>query len=122
MPVVCVLVDEGIGARVGIEGMRADEMCAGELVPKVTVDGVDEEEFAMLVPIVSPGISRAGAECFHHFPGGMITPHRSAQRDPLLWRRPWYAHLPEAGGAAAPVQPAVRAKAQAIRECVVHLG
>ena len=61
VPVVGVLVDACIDARVGIDRVRADEVRAGDAVPEVAVDRVDEKQLAVLVPIVAPGIRVARA-------------------------------------------------------------
>ena len=61
MPVVRVLIDERIRARVRVNGVRADEVRAGEIVPEMAVDGVDEKKFAVLVPIVSPRVGGSRA-------------------------------------------------------------
>src|SRR5207253_6399539 len=94
--------------------MRANEVRAGEVVPEMAVHGVDEKEFAVLVPIVAPRIGGAGAERLHHFAPRVITPDRAAQRDALVRRRARRAHLTGAGRAATAIQPAVRAESQAV--------
>lgn len=49
VPVVGVVVDELIDVRVGVDGVRADEVRSGDAVPEVAVDGVDEEQGAVHV-------------------------------------------------------------------------
>ena len=90
---VRVLIDQLINARVRVDGMRADEVRAGDAVPEMTVDRVDEKELAVLVPVVSPWIGRAGAERLHNLAPRMITPKGTAERDALLCRSAWRAHL-----------------------------
>src|SRR5262249_39381995 len=121
MPMVGVLIDEGIGSRVRIEGMWPFEMRAREVMPEVAVDGVNEKEFPMLIPIMGPRIGCAGTEHFHHFALGMITPDRPAQRNAF---RGWSAgstKLAGAGSAAPSIQPAVRPETQSVSERVMHV-
>src|SRR5207248_5207361 len=87
VPMVRVLFDQRVGAGIGINRVRTNEVRAGEVVPEMAIDRVDEKEFAMLVPIVPPRIGGAGADCFHNFAPWMITPNRAAQGNALLRRR-----------------------------------
>src|SRR5262249_5701297 len=79
MPMVSMLIDEGIRARIRIECVRTDEMCAGEVVPEMAIDGVDKEQFAVLIPIVAPRIGGAGADRLDDLSHRMIPPNRAAQ-------------------------------------------
>ena len=119
MPVVRVLVDERIGARVRVNRVRADEVRAGEVVPEMAVDRVDEEQLAVLIPIVAPRIGGAGAQGLHDFALRVITPDRAAQRNALLGGRAGHADFTRARRAAAAVKPAVGAETQAVGEGVV---
>src|SRR4051812_33990229 len=56
VPMIGVLIDQRVNAWIRIEGVRSHEMCAGEFVPKMSVDRVDEKEFAVFVPIVAPWV------------------------------------------------------------------
>src|SRR5205814_4227609 len=85
----------------------------------MSIHGIDEKEFAVLVPIVPPRIGGAGADCFHDFAPWMITPNRAAQGNALFRRRPRHAHLAGTRCAAASIKPAVRAKTQAVGESVM---
>src|SRR5437870_13810482 len=109
---VRVLGDESVGARIRVKGVGADEMRAGEVMPKMAIDRVNEEQFALLVPIVAPRIGSARAECLHHFAPRMVTPNRTAQRDALLGRSARHAHFARARRAATPIKPAVRTESQ----------
>src|SRR5436190_22393880 len=121
MPMVRMLVDEPVDTRVWVKGVRTDEMRARELMPKMAVDGVNEKQFPVLVPVVPPWIGSARAECFHNFPLGVITPHRAAQRNALPRRRAWDAHLARTRGAATTIKPRTRTEAQTVGKGVVHV-
>src|SRR6266540_1453040 len=121
MPVVRVLVDERVGARVWVKRVGTDEVRACEVVPEMAVDRVDEKELPVLVPIVAPRIGGAGAEGLDNFSPRVITPNRAAQRDAFLRRRAWHAHLARARRPTAAIEPAVRAESQAIGEGMVHI-
>src|SRR5262245_61267869 len=81
---VGVEVEKLIDARIWIGRRAARVMGAGDAVPEMSVGGVDKEQFAMLVPIVAPGIGRAVADHFDNLTHGMIAPDCAAQRRPLL--------------------------------------
>ena len=93
VPVVGVLVNQRVSAGIRVDRVRANEVRAGKFMPEMAVDSIDEKKFAVLVPIVAPGIRGAGADCFHNLALRVITPNRAAQRDALLRRRPWHTHL-----------------------------
>src|SRR3954471_9630802 len=78
MPVVRVLVYKAVNAGIGIDCVGPNEMRARDSVPELAIDGVDEEQFAVLIPIMAPGVGAAAAEHFHDFALGMIAPDRSA--------------------------------------------
>ena len=61
-------------------------MRAGEVVPEMAVDRVDEKELAVLVPIVAPRIGGAGAEGLDNLAPRVKTPNRATQRDAFLGR------------------------------------
>ena len=61
MVVVGMLVDDRVRSRIGLDRVRAGEVGAGDHVPEVTVDRVDEKGLAQRVPVVSPRIGRAVA-------------------------------------------------------------
>ena len=121
VPMVRMLVDESVGARVRINRVRPDEVGAGEVVPEVAVDGIDEEQFAVLVPIVSPRVGGAAAHSLHHLALRVIAPDRSAHRDASFRRRARHADFTWTRRAAATVEPAVRTKTQPIGKGVVHV-
>ena len=121
VPVVRVLVDERVGARVRIDRVRTDEVRAGEVVPEMAVDRVNEEQFAVLVPIVPPGVGGAAAQCLHHLAPRVVTPDRAAHRNASFRGRARHADFTRTRGAAAAVEPAVGAETQAVGEVVVIL-
>src|SRR5262249_45046846 len=78
MPMVGMLIDQIIDARIRVDGMWPNVMRSGKIVPKLPIHRVDEEEFAILVPIMPPRIGAAVAKRLEHFPLRMITPDRPA--------------------------------------------
>src|SRR2546426_8029094 len=118
VPVVRMLVDQRIRARVWVNRVRAHEVRAGEIVPEMTIDSVDEKEFAVLVPVVAPRIRAAAAQYFHRFALRMVAPDRAAHRNALFGRSAGHTEFARARRAAAAVEPAIGAKAQAVGEGV----
>src|SRR6185312_5181381 len=121
MPVVGVLIDERVGARVGINRVWPDEMRAGELMPELSVDGVDEEQFAVLVPVMAPRIGAASAQRLDDLALRMIAPHRAPQRNALFRRSAERADFARGGGAAAAVKPTIGTEPQTVGEVVIVL-
>src|SRR5262245_26927013 len=121
VPMVRVLIDHRIHARVWINRMWPDEVLAGKVMPKMTVDGVDEKKLAVFVPVMAPRIRGAATERFHDLALRMVTPHRPAHRDALFGGRARRAEFARTRRAAAPVEPAVRTKPQPVGEIVVVL-
>ena len=78
-------------------------MGAGDDVPEVAVDGVDEEELAVFVPVVAPGVGGAVAEGFDDVRLRMVAPDAAAQRDAL--RRRACPGTPTSPGRSAPQRP-----------------
>src|SRR5258705_11473286 len=121
MPVVRVLVDECIGARIRVKRVRTHEMRAGELVPEMAVNRVNEKQFAVLVPIMPPRVGSSRTDYLYNLAPRVITPHRAAQRNALLRGRTGQADLARTGRAAAAIKPPVRTETQAVREGMVHI-
>ena len=88
-------------------------------MPQVTVDGVDEEQLAVLVPVVPPGIRRAVADDFDDLAPRMVAPDAALHADALGFRSARLAQVARAGMPTATVEPAVRSPAQAVGEVVV---
>ena len=108
VPVVMigVLVDRLVDVRVRLDRVRAHEVGAGDQVPEVAVDRVDEEPLAERVPVVAPGIGRAVGEHLEPLPQGMIAPEAAADGDALALRacpagRPAPATRPRTGRTAS---------------------
>src|SRR6516165_4389511 len=74
VPVIGVLVNLDVSPWIGIDCMGADEMGAGDHVPEVTVDRIDEEKLAERVPIVAPGVGRAVGQGLDTFAARIVTP------------------------------------------------
>ncbi len=120
VPVVGVHVDQLVGVGAGGTGRAADETRAGERVPEVAVDGVDEERFAVGVPVVAPGIGRAVGDGLESFALRMKAPEAAAQGNALLGGCAGHANLAGTRAAAASIEPAVRPPFQAVGEVVIH--
>ncbi len=109
MPVVGVLVDLGVGPRVGIDRVRADEVRAGDHVPEVAVDRVDEEQLAERVPVVAPGVGRAVGEDLEALAARVIAPEAAADGHAERFGRAGRADLARRRRPAAAIEPAVGA-------------
>ena len=95
---------------------------AGQGVPEVADDGVDEKELAVFVPVVSPRIGGAVADDLKCFARGMITPNTAAERCALGFGRTGPADFGAGAEDAVPtVEPAVGPPAQAVDDVVAHL-
>ena len=117
-PVIRDVVDQFVRLQVRL-GRRADELRAGHLVPEVADDGRVEEVLAVLVPVLAPGIDRAGAQHLDDLRHGVIPEDRSAnQRALRLWRAGRAEHVHVAVTHAA-VDPAVDAEPQTVRARVL---
>ena len=108
------VVDVGVARRAGVVQVRA-----GHEVPEMAGDGVDEEQFALLVPVVAPGVGGAVGEHLNPLTFRMEAPEAALHRQTLRLGRPRHAQAGRAGMAAAAVQPAVGPPAQAVGEVVV---
>ena len=118
---ISVLVDERINVGIRIHSAGSHVMSAGDTVPEVAVDCVDEKQLAVFVPVMSPGIGGAGIERFKNFALWMVAPHTAAQRDAFGL---WGARCADVAGSspsAAPIEPAVGSPAQTIGKIVVAL-
>src|SRR5206468_1726030 len=107
VPVVGVLVNQRVSAGIRVDRVGTDKMRSRKLMPKMAVYRVNEKQFAVLVPIVAPGIGRAGTDCLHNFALRVITPDRATQRDALLRRRARQAHFARARRTTAAIKPPV---------------
>lgn len=120
--VVRVVVNLFVDVRVGIEEEGAREVSAGNHVPEVTVDGVDEEEIVQVVPVVAPRVGRAVTKHFESAGAGVETPDASVEGNA---RCVWGAGSANAAGAraaASPVEPAVRPEADSVCKVVVAVA
>src|SRR3978361_562352 len=79
MPVVGVHIDRLIDVRVGIDRVRDDVVRTGEDVPQVASYRIAAEEFAVFVPVVTPGIHGAGGQNLSDFAGRMVSPDSAAK-------------------------------------------
>ena len=94
-------------------------MGAINVVEEVPVDGVDEKQFAVLVPVVSPRIGGAVGEGFVASGVRGVSPDSTADGSVLFgWSAGW-ADFTGGGSSAATVEPSVWSPAQAIGEIMV---
>jgi hypothetical protein len=122
VPVIGVLVDQPVRARVGVDRVRTDVVGPGDPVPEMAVDGVDEEQFATFVPIVTPRIGGARAQHLHHLPHRVVAPNGAAHRDAVGGGRTGATDFAGSRGTAAAVEPAVGAEAETVGETVEVFG
>jgi hypothetical protein len=108
-----------MGSKTSLLGEGAVVVDPGDHVPEVAVDGVDKKEFAVFIPVVSPGIGGAVAEDFDGFAGGMEAPDAALDGDALVLGGAGLADLAGAGAAAATVEPAAGSEAETVGEVVV---
>lgn len=102
------LVDEPVAERGEMLTLHALIIGAGEALPKVTDDGIDEKQLAVLIPVMPPRICAALADDLEGFPSGMVTPDGAVELCPRAIR---CARFPDGGcglNPVPPVEPAVR--------------
>ena len=119
VPVVGVHVEPLIDAGVWVGAEVLQEVRARNVVPEVAVDGVDEEQFAVLVPVVPPWVGGAVAEDFDDFAPRMVAKNSTLHRLAICLGGPWFSDIAGARVAAAPIEPTVWSPAQAVGEVVV---
>jgi len=122
VPVVGMHVEVLVGVGIGVDGVGADVAGSGDAVPEVAVDGVDEEEFAVFVPIMAPGIGGAAVEGFEDLALGVVAPDGAAEGDAVVVGGAGETDFAGGGGPAAAVEPAVGAPAEAVGKVVVVGG
>ncbi len=119
VPVVGVHLDGFKDELVGRRREGTVEVRTGDHVPEVAVDGVDEEEFAVLVPVVAPGIGGAVAEDLEGFAVGVKAPDATFDGNALFQGRAGLSDVARTRATAATVKPTVGSPAEAIGEVVV---
>ena len=121
MPVIRVRINERVGVRIRVQRAAAHEMRPGKCVPKMAVDRVDVEEFAELIPVVPPRVRVARRDRLEYPALRLVAPHPAAHRHTLFRRTAGRAHFTRSRATHAPVEPAIRAEAQAVGEIVIVL-
>ena len=116
-----VVISDGIELFIDerVHRVRVHQMSAMDEMPEVASDGVDEEHLAVLIPIMAPRVGGAMREYLDDLFLGVITPDAAFHWHTLIVRRAGNAELAGARVTAATVEPAIRAKAQAVGEVVV---
>ena len=66
---------------------------AGNDVPEMADDGVDEKQLAVFIPVVTPGIRGAVADDLKLFALGMIAPDAAVDGCALGFRRAGHTNL-----------------------------
>ena len=115
---VGVLFEKTVGVRVERLAEHAAVVRAGDDVPEVADDGVDEEGFAVLVPVHAPGIGGAVGDRLEDFADGMIAPDAAVHFRAFGFGRAGFADGGGAGDAVAGVEPAVGAPLEAVGDVV----
>lgn len=84
-------------------------MRARDHVPEVAIDGVDEEKFAVFIPIMPPRIGGAMGEDFDDLALRVVAPNAAIHRDSIRFWSSWHSEFPRAGMPTAPVEPTIGA-------------
>ena len=87
------LLDEFIEVLVKMFAVHALKACAGNDVPEMADDSVDEKQLAVFIPVMSPGIRGAVADDFEFFARGMITPDAAVDGCALGFGRAGHTNL-----------------------------
>src|SRR5438552_8406992 len=103
-----MLIDQRVGSRIRIDRVRTHVMRPGDIMPKMAIHRVDEKQFTVLVPVMSPRIGCAAGEHLDDFAFRVVTPHRTTQRNPLLRWRARNANFSRTRRPATTIKPAVR--------------
>ena len=118
--VVGMLLDEAVGVRREILAVHALVMRAGDEVPQVPDDRVDEKALAELIPVHAPRIRGPARHDLENLAHGMIAPDRAVHRRALRVGRAGCADVRGGLDAVASVEPAVRAPAETVHDVVPH--
>jgi hypothetical protein len=119
--VIGVLVDQGVGPRVRLDGVRAGEVGARDQVPEVAVDRIDEERLAQRVPVVAPGVGGPVGQHLEPLPGRVIAPEPAPHGHAPVRGRAGDADLSGGRRPAPSVEPAIGPPSQAVGEGVMVL-
>ena len=119
MKVVRVSIDSLKNERVRISSETLGEVRTVNPVPKVIVYGVNEKQFAVLIPVMPPRIGRSVSERFEDFSRRVVAPDSAFDRDAISIRSARNPHPPRTRMAATTVEPAVRPPAKAIGKIVI---
>ena len=79
VPMIGVHIDQLIDVLVGIDSVRHDVVRSGKDVPQVAGDRIAAEEFAVFVPVVTPGIHGAGGQNLGDLAARVISPDAAAK-------------------------------------------
>ena len=120
MVMVSGLINEPIAERSEVLAVHSLVVCARNTLPEVTDDGVDEEELAVLIPVVPPGICAALADDLEEFFRGMITPDGAIQFCARAIRRARFADGGSRLDAMASVEPAVGPPFEAVQDIMTN--
>src|SRR5436190_10483060 len=119
MPMVRMHINQPVGMWVGIDGVRGDEMRSGDKVPKMAIDGIDEEGFAIRVPIMAPRVHGSVSHHLDDFASRMIPPHPAADRNSFGGARAGAAEFSGSRGPTAAIQPSIGSPMKPIGKVVV---
>ena len=116
-----VLFEKTVGVRVERLAEHAPIVRAGDQVPEMADDGVDDKGLAVLVPIHAPRVGRAVGDDFKNFSHGMIAPDAAVHFRALGFGRAGFANRGSARDSVSAVEPAIRSPFQAVGEIVADV-
>ena len=119
MPMIRMHLNSLIDQRINRPPKRSIKVSTGNHMPKVTIHGIDEKPFAMLVPVVPPGICRAMHNNLKKIPLGMVAPDPSPQRNPILIHRPRHTYIARTRSPTPSIKPPVRPPPQSICKVMI---
>ena len=117
-----MLVDERVDPRIGVYRVRSDVVRPGDAVPEMTIDGVDEKQLSVRIPVVSPRVGAPGTEGLEDLPNGMIAPERTAQGNASVLRCSGGTNFAGSRSTASPIEPAIRSETQTIGVVMIVLS
>ena len=122
IPVVMIgrLVNLAIAIRRQALAIHALIICARDAVPQVPDHRIDEKEFAVLIPIVPPGICRPLAHYLEQLSRRMVAPDGSIDFCPLLSGVPWFPDREPARIPMPAIKPTVRSPFQTVHNVMPH--
>ena len=119
MPVIRVHLNSFVYERINGPPKRSIKVSTWNHMPKMTIHGVDKKSFAMLVPVVPPGICGAMHDNLKKLPLWMIAPNSSSQRNSLFIQHSRSAYITRTRSSTPSIKPPVRPPPQSICKVMI---